>query len=314
MRLELAGFLQEKHTDLESILSKNPSNHYKTYKIPKKTIGFRLIAQPTSQIKQVQKTIISLLEEHLPIHHCAKAYKQGTSIVDNAKVHLDSEYLLKMDLLNFFNSITPDIFFNEFKKNSFSVNKLDKKILTDFLFWNRSKKRNRNLVLSVGAPSSPFISNFVMFKFDQKVASYCESLNVNYTRYADDLTFSTKERDLLFSVKNQVANMVFNEFSGKLRINETKTVFSSKAHNRHITGIILTNNNTISIGHKRKRYISSLVYRFNKSILSDSEVLYLKGILSFVNNVEPLFVIHLVEKYGASVVDAINKYKSGDDN
>ena len=149
-----------------------------------------------------------------------------------------------------------------------------------------------------------------MFSFDSNFTQFCNSNGIVYTRYADDLTFSTKDKNILFKLKKIIIDELKSQFSGKLLINESKTIFSSKAHNRHITGITLTNNNTISIGHKKQRYISSLVHKFKCFELSIHEILYLKGLLAFVRDVEPLFLERLAEKHGESVLTHIKKYNN----
>ncbi|MCT7085107.1 RNA-directed DNA polymerase, partial [Salmonella enterica subsp. enterica serovar Oranienburg] len=90
----------------------------------------------------------------------------------------------------------------------------------------------------------------------------------NYTRYADDLTFSTNNKDVLFDIPDMLENVLPKYSLGRIRINHEKTVFSSKGHNRHVTGITLTNDNKLSIGRERKRKISAMIHHFINGKLS----------------------------------------------
>jgi len=291
-------------TNFLKTLYSSPSNHYKVFKIPKRSIGFRVIAQPTKNIKNYQRKIVEALEPFISIHSAATAYKKNQGIKENALIHKNSEFLLKLDLEDFFNSITPEIFFNALNEQNIQFSPSDKRALSEYLFWNISGREaeNKKLVLSVGAPSSPFISNFVMFSFDQIISNYCLAHSINYSRYADDLTFSTKNKNVLFNSIYEVKTALQQCFGNKLRINISKTVFSSKAHNRHVTGVTLANNNQLSVGRERKRYISALVHKASLNILPNEELPHLQGLISFTRHIEPSFINRLERRYGKEVV------------
>jgi RNA-directed DNA polymerase len=280
---------------------------YKIYSIPKRTSGQRTIAHPSKKLKEFQRILITILENNLPVHDAAFAYKKNTSIKQNAKQHLNSKYLLKMDFQNFFHSITPDLFFSTIDKVHLDLTKEDKYLLTQLLFWCPSKQSGGKLILSIGAPSSPLISNFIMYFFDQALYEVCTKKGIAYTRYADDITFSTRTKHVLFSIPDLVKNLLLEHLDGFISINETKTVFSSKAHNRHITGITLTNDNSLSIGRKRKRYISSLIHQFSINQLSADDLSYLQGLIAFASDIEPNFKKRMIKKYSAETINKIIK-------
>jgi retron-type reverse transcriptase len=275
---------------------------YKIYSIPKRTSGRRTIAHPAKELKEYQRGLIKTLEKSLPVHSTAFAYKKNTSIKKNAKQHQKSKYLLKMDFQNFFHSINPELFFGIINRLGIELSQSDKYLLTQLLFWCPSKRTGGKLVLSVGAPSSPLISNFIMYFFDQAINEHCGSTGITYTRYADDITFSSNKKNILFDTPALVKATLFKEFDGCISINESKTVFSSKAHNRHVTGITITNEGTLSIGRERKRYISSLVHKFSLGQLPDEDVKYLQGLLAFAKDIEPTFELRMMKKYSAETL------------
>lgn len=278
---------------------------YKVYTIPKRSSGIRVIAQPAKRLKDYQRCLIKLLKTKLPIHDAAFAYKNNIGIKENAEQHMKSSYLLKMDFQNFFYSISPKLFFDALKKHKIEFAAEDNYLLEKILFFNPSKKSGGKLVLSIGAPSSPFISNFIMYSFDESISKTCLGLNVVYTRYADDLTFSSNTKNILFTIPVLVKKALRDHFDGAITVNEVKTIFSSKAHNRHITGITITNENKLSIGRQKKRYISGLIHRFSIQQLYQEDVKHLQGLLAFCLNVEPDFFERMKQKYSVEVINAI---------
>ena len=145
---------------------------YKLFFIPKKRGGKRAIAQPSKEIKFLQRVFLSAI--HLPTSNFVYSYKQGKNIFQNASLHKGNKYFLKLDFDNFFNSITPRIFWEQWKlvfPEQNYLNAIDKIYLEQLLFWQPSAYKS-DLVLSVGAPSSPAISNFCLLSFDNEIHSY----------------------------------------------------------------------------------------------------------------------------------------------
>lgn len=302
---ELAKYLGINNDKLKVLVIDAPKK-YKVYKIPKRTTGYRIIAQPTKEIKDIQRATVKILEQYLQIHSCAFAYRATLSIKDNAEIHKGNDYFLKMDFSNFFNSITPEMLLLEIRK-FYNISTIEFNILKRILFWCPSKRTKGALVLSIGAPSSPFISNAICYSFDNAINDVCKLFGVIYSRYADDLTFSTKNKEVLFHLEKIIKTHTFEQFSGKITINKIKTVFSSKKHNRHVTGITITNEGKLSLGRKRKRYIKHLVHQFTEKKISNDDFVKLKGLLSFSKHIEPQFILSLKNKYGYDQIESIFK-------
>ncbi|MCC4782118.1 MULTISPECIES: retron St85 family RNA-directed DNA polymerase [Vibrio] len=281
---------------------------YKVYKIPKRNSEeLRTIAHPSKELKFVQRLIAKELSSVLPLHQASMAYRKGTSIRDNALVHSNSSYLLKMDLKDFFPSIKPELFFRECSRYGLEWTDLDKTLLNGFLFWK--PRRAKKLVLSIGAPSSPLVSNFVLYQFDEHIANYCKELGVNYTRYADDMTFSTDRKDLLFKFPIQVRKTLKALYGSSIKVNLNKTVFSSKAHNRHVTGVTLSNEGKVTIGRERKRVLSASIHHFSLGVLGHDEILKLKGHFAHLIFIEPLVKEQMIKKYGSSLIGRLTSYQ-----
>jgi RNA-directed DNA polymerase len=287
------------HRIIKSYLHKAP-RRYKQYSIPKRNgLGERQIAQPTRALKMMQRLTLERYLKDLPIHDCANAYVKNKNIKSNITPHLNSSYLLKMDFSNFFPSICPSDLIVHVIRHIGTPDAEELFVLENLFFFSNTNGAPKRL--SIGAPSSPFISNTILFEFDTLVSEICANDGVSYTRYADDLSFSTNKKNVLYSYPEKISAICARIQYPRLALNSQKTVFSSKARNRHITGLVINNSAQISIGREKKRYIKSLVWKFKKGELTEEQVAYLRGIIAFCKGVEPSYYEGLVVKYGADV-------------
>ncbi|MEZ8081049.1 retron St85 family RNA-directed DNA polymerase [Enterovibrio norvegicus] len=306
----LEKFSEITSLDSQEILNfvNSAPHRYKHYTIPKRNgRGVRLIAQPSKEVKYMQYIGKQLILDKLPVHSSAYAYQKQTSIKANASQHVANSYLLKMDFSDFFPSIKPTLLLDFIQRTVGKLSVDDITLIKRLFFWQRD--RMTPLQLSIGAPSSPLISNIVMYDFDQYFHSYCTSRGISYTRYADDISFSTNERGVLFHIPEVVSKYLSTNECLNLSINTTKTKFSSKKHNRHVTGLVITNNNELSLGRERKRKIRTLVYLFTQSALETDEIFNLQGLLAFASSIEPEFILRLKSKFSNEVVDSIKYYQ-----
>jgi RNA-directed DNA polymerase len=306
---QLALRLKKSEVEVSRFLLSAPKK-YKVYTIPKRTSGHRVIAQPSKELKEYQRKYLDI--QQLPIHDAAMAYRKNLSIKDNAIAHKDNSYLLKLDLENFFNSISNILFWDVWGSIIPLPSDVDKQTLDNLLFWCPSKTTGGTLVLSIGAPSSPLVSNFFMYQFDCAISNVCLEKEIVYTRYADDLTFSTKHKDILFELPLIVKEKLADLFGNSIKINRKKTKFSSKAHNRHVTGITINNDGKLSLGRERKRYIKHLVHQFQLNKLDKEDELHLRGLLAFTKHIEPIFLQSLKKKYSVELITKIVE-KSNDE-
>lgn len=277
---------------------------YKVYAIPKKSGGQRVIAQPAKETKFVQRWLMTNIFRRLPLHDAAVAYRDGASIKKNASMHKDNSYISKFDFQNFFPSIKESDLVSHFAQHlgtSFSLSDLQHMARLCCI----SNKGMKERCLSIGAPSSPMLSNSVMYEFDSKISSWCLTKEIVYTRYADDLTFSVSQKEVSSEIEAVIRSVVRNLEYPRLRINNKKTVHLSKKYQRRITGLIINNSGEVSIGRERKRTISTLIHRFSINLLSKEETYHLQGLLGFAVDVEPLFIERMRTKYGSVTVDAI---------
>ena len=288
---------------LKRLIARSPHS-YKVYTIPKKSGGTRVIAQPAKETKFLQRWLMTNVFDRLPLHSSAVAYRSGASIKLNAIAHKDNEYLSKFDFQQFFPSIKESDLLAHFGRHlgdSFSAVDIKTMARLACIAGNSSK----DLFLSIGAPSSPMLSNSIMYEFDCTIDLWCKLNEIVYTRYADDLAFSTNIKGISAEIEAKIASTIDSLQYPRLSLNKKKTIHLSKKYQRRITGLIINNESEISLGRARKREISTLVHRCSIGLLSSEQKYYLQGLLGFAKDVEPAFVMGLKGKYGAEVVDAV---------
>jgi RNA-directed DNA polymerase len=119
------------------------------------------------------------------------------------------------------------------------------------------------------------------------------------------MTFSMEEKALRGYIRDEVERIVNSLAFPKLMLNERKTIFGSKAHRRTVTGLILSNDGTVSLGREKKRRIRAKIHSFIMGRLSEDERATLKGYLAYARSIEPGFVQRMERRYGSDVLKSI---------
>lgn len=271
---------------------------YKTYKIDKKTKGKRVISQPSRDLKVIQRFLVDdYLDLKNSAHKCSTAYSPGSSIIENAKMHSKNKYLLKLDLESYFES-----FRSEELRRAYSLSaRFSDMDVADFEFLDSIflKHTATKFRISVGAPSSPILTNAAMYEFDSALSKICVNLDVVYSRYADDMAFSTSKNGVLSNVETIVRGLLNSLNYPTLLINADKTVFTSKKYRRKVTGLIIANDGVVSVGRDKKREIRSQIFNFQFD--SEEEWRRLLGTINFAIQVEPELKGRLQKKFGSKL-------------
>jgi len=119
-----------------------------------------------------------------------------------------------------------------------------------------------------------------------------------YTRYADDITISSKEFLDKAGVLEFISGRLKSQRHPKLVLNGDKTQLYSRASRRRVTGITLANDGTLSLGRERKRLIRAIIHKHRSEPLDGDEVDRVRGLIAFARDVDPEFVTRLSGKYG----------------
>lgn len=293
------------------------SSLYKFYQIKKKNgKGFRQIVVPYNNLRYIQDYIKCEILDKIPVHDSATGFVKGKSIYDNARKHANKEEVLNIDLFKFFDTITEKRIYGIFKSLGYAKNlSLDfAKLTTIFLpdeYLNSFKSKERELynqivqdgecVLPQGAPTSPVLSNLITRRLDFRMSCLADKLNVNYSRYADDITFSGNYNTVpSFSL---LAKIIEDE---GFKINWDKAKISRKGRLQMVTG--LTVSNDIHVHRKFKKEVKKHIYaclnfgvdNHLKHIQKEDVGHYkewLAGKIYFINSIEPEYAKKLLDDY-----------------
>jgi RNA-directed DNA polymerase len=164
---------------------KNSARLYASFEIPKKTGGIRTINAPQKTLKFIQKRFAVALQQLSTPSPSANAYIAERSIVTNAKVHVQKKYVLNLDLENFFPSISIGRVVTVLQLPPLRIQPKVASMIAKLCCYEDS--------LPQGAPTSPVLSNVICQRLDRRIESLVRSHAIVYTRYADDLTFSSDE-------------------------------------------------------------------------------------------------------------------------
>lgn len=302
--------------------SKNRSELYETFHIPKKSGGLRRIDAPKPELMNALRTLKTILEEdfHVLYHTSAFAYIKNRSTIDAVKKHQqnESKWFGKLDLHDFFGSTTLDFVMymlsmifpiSEVVKYQVGRDELRKALELAFL----------NGGLPQGTPISPLITNVMMIPVDYKLSNAFRNYNEQafvYTRYADDFIISSKFDFDVHTVEKLVVDTLAS-FNAPFTINEKKTRYGSSAGRNWNLGVMLNKDNEITIGHKKKRQFQSMLYNYitdkrNGVPWSKEDIQVMQGLYSYYRMVEkePIdaIIAHINAKMDANVLRMIKEY------
>ncbi|MGA2267668.1 MAG: retron St85 family RNA-directed DNA polymerase [Bryobacteraceae bacterium] len=273
---------------------------YRRFCIKKSSGGHRAIYHPSGPTKALQYALINLLLDKLPVHSSASAYHRGCSIVANARAHASFAYSVRLDFSNFFPSIRPEDLLCRVTRVFGDISPESAEFVTSALFVRYASGQ---MGLAVGAPSSPAASNATMIDIDQALSAFALARGGCYTRYADDLVFSTNVKSETAGFALEVQHVLAGTASPSLRLNVRKTKYSSRASRRIVTGLVITPEGTVSVGRHNKRFVRKLLFDLSNDVLDKRSATYLKGYLAFLQDVEPDILNKLALRYGGAVVD-----------
>jgi RNA-directed DNA polymerase len=185
---EVASFFDIPYSKLVFHLYKSAAGEkYTTFRIPKKSGGWREICAPISALKIVQQKLDDVLQKTYQPKRTVHGFVPKRNIVTNAKIHCKKKYVANIDLRDFFPTVNFGRVRGLFMAYPFSFNSSVATVIAQICCFDGR--------LPQGAPTSPVISNLICRNLDTELADLARRLQCHYTRYADDLTFSTSLND-----------------------------------------------------------------------------------------------------------------------
>jgi retron-type reverse transcriptase len=268
--------------------------HYVTFAIPKRSGGKRLIMAPKRRLKAIQRRLLTLLVEKLPQSEYAHAFRRGRSIRTGAEPHLAKRFVLKLDLKDFFPSVT----FVRVRGllisygYSFPVATALAVIMTES---ERQPVDVDGTVFHVpvgprhcvqGAPTSPGICNALLRRLDHRLAGLAKKRGLAYTRYADDLTFSGDVDRSAFHQLRSVVNRIISE-EGFIT-NSKKTRLMGQGGRQTVTGVVV--NQTLGLSRQERRRLRAMAHQLNgqnNDAAFDKRRAQLQGKIAYLSMLNP---------------------------
>ena len=277
-------------------LSKNTHKYYKEKQIPKKDGNPRNIYMPSYTLKTVQRWILYNILNKITPSNQAMAFRIGReySCKSNALFHKETRYGLTIDLKNFFDTIVSKRVYMVF--SNIGYGEFAATILTNLCTLDG--------FLPQGAVCSPSLSNLVCLSLDARLNGLCKKRRIRYTRYADDMYFSSDNQDVLKKTVPIIRNIINSE--GFL-INEKKVHYHTPSNKKQINGITISRNNADDVVIKAKKELKKKIRaEIHKAIFSGDYSCrnHIIGEIMYVNYIEGDFVAR-INKYISSAAQKI---------
>ncbi len=312
-RKDLATILGVQAKALSFILHKIPSSEkYHTFGISKRNGGMREINAPEPRLKMLQKKLATILYwcvdeiyENPPKGLYSHAYLKSRSTFTNAWKHKNRRYVLNLDIKDFFPSINFGRVRGYFiKHKSFNLQELTATVIAQIACHNNQ--------LPQGSPCSPIISNLIAHILDVRLVRFAQKHKCTYSRYADDITFSTNQSQFPSALAEQSTTHRHGWELGKnlteeiqragFEVNTEKTKMQYRGSRQETTGLIVNKKvNVKSEYFKRTRAMCHSLFTTGEYHLSDSEnpindLNRLEGILGHIYHIKNQTDIRLSDK------------------
>jgi RNA-directed DNA polymerase len=282
--------------------------HYYRFTIPKRDGSPRPIWAPLPKLKAVQHWILRNIVERLPVHGAAHGFLPGRSILTNATVHNNPKTVLKMDVKDFFPTVTLPRVKGVFRNAGYreQVATLLALLCTESpreivdLDGKRYYVALGPRCLPQGAPTSPGLTNTLCLRMDRRLTGLAKLYGWRYTRYADDLTFSlpgdAQGAPKLGALMGVVTRIVAEE---GFTVHPDKTRVLRKGGRQKVTGLVVNGTGAPRVPRKLKRELRAAIFNLThgKPLKDGETVQHLAGLAAYVHMTDP--------KLGAKMLEAL---------
>ena len=210
---------------------------YRSFQIKKRSGGLRKIYAPYPSMLMCQDWIYNNILINKPVHSAAHGFVPGRSIFSNASAHLNSKCLMKIDLKDFFPSIPINWVVNYFLSLGYADNAS---------FYLAALCCNEGRLVQ-GSSTSPYLTNILLKSLDERISLLAKSYDLNFTRYADDLTFSG---EYIPHKLIGIVTEIITQYG--LVVNDKKTKLQIGSNQRIVTGLSVAGS-MLAVPRKFKR-------------------------------------------------------------
>ena len=272
------------------LYKKGTNNCYTSFEVPKKNQETRVISVPNEDLKEIQRKLADLLykkqseiwQQNNISSNISHGFEKGKGIISNSAIHRNKRFVLNVDLKDFFDSFHFGRVRGYFHHNKhFKLDIETATIIAQLTCFNG--------VLPQGAPTSPIITNLICQILDFKLLNIAKKYKLDYTRYADDLTFSTNDKKFLRNKDiflTEVSKVI--EKSG-FRINEKKTRLQYRDSKQTVTGLVVNKKINVDSAYFREtRAMAHSLYTKGEFVIDGKSgtIHQLEGRFSFINQID----------------------------
>lgn len=286
------------------------SLHYRRFTIPKRDGSERAIWAPLPKLKAAQRWILEHVVERLPVHGKAHGFLAGRSIATNAAAHVASKIILKVDLKDFFPTITFRRAKGIFRKAGYrdQIATLMALICTEAPREIVERDGKTYYValgprcLPQGAPTSPAITNTLCLRLDRRLTALAAKLGWRYTRYADDLTFSLPDghtgKPRLGALLGSIGRVATDE---GFQVHPKKTRITRSGSRQRVTGLVVNGPGAPRVPREMKREIRAAIHNAShgKPLKAGDSVARLSGYAAYIYMTDPLLGAKLLKQLAA---------------
>jgi retron-type reverse transcriptase len=242
---------------LERTVTAERLRNYRYAAVPRRSGLPRVIEAPKLKLKEVQRWILREILGHVPVHQAARGFTRGRSVFDHAQTHAGQPWVLRLDLADFFASVSAGRVWGVFRTLGYepAVAHVLTGLTTNTVpehVWQvvhdaaasagvqRRFRLGRQLAtphLPQGAPTSPALANLAAFRLDRRLSGLAASAGLRYSRYADDLALSgPRVGHRAAHLGAAIAEIVRDE---GFAVNADKTVLRTAAARQQVCGIVV---------------------------------------------------------------------------
>ncbi|HEX7276516.1 MAG TPA: reverse transcriptase family protein, partial [Acidimicrobiales bacterium] len=255
---------------LERTVTDEALRHYRYRWIPKGSGGLRLVEKPKPVLKHVQRVLLREILERVPVHPAAHGFRRGHSAVTHAARHQGRQVVIRLDLEDFFASVEVGRIYGLFRRCGYpepvahllaglTTNSVPRRVWaaaaadppSDPARLPAFRRLGRHLAhphLPQGAPSSPALANLVAFGLDRRLAGLSAAVGMTYTRYADDLAFSSPARRTGAEVRRLVDAIGRIAAEVGFRVNPAKTSVRGAGQRQRLAGVVVNQRPNVERG------------------------------------------------------------------
>lgn len=285
---------------LEGSVEDERLRHYRYATLPRRTRPVRVIECPKQRLKAIQRRILHEILDWIPTHEAAHGFTRGRSVASHASQHTGQPVVIRLDLEDFFASIAARRVFGIFRTAgypesvAYAMTALVTNVVPSVVWQTLPRPREPGRItahhrlgrrlstphLPQGAPTSPALANLAAFRLDRRLRGLAASLELNYTRYADDLTFSGSTRlvRVAGTLGRAVAAIAREE---GFTVNDEKSMLATRAGQQRVCGVVV--NERLNVARRE--------YDVLKAILHNATV---QGPASQNREARPEFRAHLL--------------------